>query len=188
MSFYFFYIGELWFRWYRIRTMSSVMWCDELTQAKKTKQFLVRWCWGKTRANYIFTKIAHCVLYQAPLKRNDQEHDGARWVGITHWVKVKSETPNEKVQGPLSKCQMSPFTWVHIILFKSCDMNLDARRELWSCICVWRWMYRVFFFQMVPPRKVLSMELVPLNRKKWLSTLVPRKTQKITEFSTNNFS
>ena len=65
---------------------------------------------------------------QAPLKRNDQEHDGARWVGINHWVKVKSGNPNEKVQGPLSKCQMSPFTWVHIILFKSCEMNLDARR------------------------------------------------------------
>ena len=30
----------------------------------------------------------------------------------------------------------------------------------------------------VPPRKVLSMELVPPNRKKWLSTLVPPKTRK----------
>ena len=29
------------------------------------------------------------------------------------------------------------------------------------------------------------MELVPPNRKKWLSTLVPRKTQKITEFLQN---
>ena len=29
------------------------------------------------------------------------------------------------------------------------------------------------FFQLVPPRKVLSMELVPPNSKKLLSTLVP---------------
>ena len=35
--------------------------------------------------------------------------------------------------------------------------------------------YKVFFFRKVPPRKVLSMELVPLNRIKWLSTLVPPK-------------
>ena len=48
--------------------------------------------------------------------------------------------------------------------------------------------YTGWFFLLVPPRKVLSMELVPPNRKKWLSTLVPRKTQKITEFLTNNFS
>ena len=41
---------------------------------------------------------------------------------------------------------------------------------------------------MVPPRKVLSMELVPPNSKKWLSTLVPHKTQKMIEFLTNNFS
>ena len=33
-----------------------------------------------------------------------------------------------------------------------------------------------WFFWLVPPRKVLSMELVPPNRKKWLSTLVPPKT------------
>ena len=31
------------------------------------------------------------------------------------------------------------------------------------------------FFRLVPPRKVLSMELVPPNSKKWLSTLVPPK-------------
>ena len=37
---------------------------------------------------------------------------------------------------------------------------------------------------MVPPKKVLSMEVVPLNRIKWLSTLVPPKTHKITEFLT----
>ena len=35
--------------------------------------------------------------------------------------------------------------------------------------------YTGCFFQKVPPRKVLSMELVPLNRIKWLSTLVPPK-------------
>ena len=40
------------------------------------------------------------------------------------------------------------------------------------------------FFQLVPPRKVLSMELVPPNSKKWLSTLVPHKTQKMIEFLT----
>ena len=33
-----------------------------------------------------------------------------------------------------------------------------------------------WFFWLVPPRKVLSMELVPPNRKKWPSTLVPPKT------------
>ena len=44
------------------------------------------------------------------------------------------------------------------------------------------------FFQLVPPRKVLSMELVPPNSKKWVSTLVPHKTQKMIEFLTNNFS
>ena len=31
------------------------------------------------------------------------------------------------------------------------------------------------FFRKVPPTKVLSMELVPINRIKWLSTLVPPK-------------
>ena len=35
------------------------------------------------------------------------------------------------------------------------------------------------FFQMVPPRKVLSMELVPLNRIRWLSTLVPLKVHQM---------
>ena len=35
--------------------------------------------------------------------------------------------------------------------------------------------YRVSFLQNVPPRKVLIMEVVPLNRIKWLSTLVPPK-------------
>ena len=34
----------------------------------------------------------------------------------------------------------------------------------------------------LPPRKVISMELVPPNRKNDLSTLVPPETQKITEF------
>ena len=40
------------------------------------------------------------------------------------------------------------------------------------------WQTTGWFFWLVPPRKVLSMELVPPNRKKWLSTLVPPKTQK----------
>ena len=31
------------------------------------------------------------------------------------------------------------------------------------------------YFQMVPPRKVLGLEVVPLNRINWLSTLVPPK-------------
>ena len=35
--------------------------------------------------------------------------------------------------------------------------------------------YRVFFFRKVPLRKVLSIELVPLNRIKSPSTLVPPK-------------
>ena len=39
------------------------------------------------------------------------------------------------------------------------------------------------FFRKVPPRKVLSMELVPLNRIKWLSTLVPLKA---TRWAKNN--
>ena len=38
--------------------------------------------------------------------------------------------------------------------------------------------YRVVFFLLVTPKKVLNMELVPPNRKKCPSTLVPPKTHK----------
>ena len=41
---------------------------------------------------------------------------------------------------------------------------------------------------MVPPRKVLGLEVVPLNRINWLSTLVPLKelappTEKMTKYT-----
>ena len=54
-----------------------------------------------------------------------------------------------------------------------------------SCHLLFWTQYTGWFFWLVPPRKVLSMELVPPNRKNWLSTLVPPKTQKMTEFLTN---
>ena len=38
------------------------------------------------------------------------------------------------------------------------------------------------FFRKVPPRKILSMELVPLNRIKSLSTLVPPKDCELFEY------
>ena len=49
----------------------------------------------------------------------------------------------------------------------------QLRSSLWQ----WTWLQPTTgcFFQLVPPRKVLSMELVPPNSKKWLSTLVPPK-------------
>ena len=44
-----------------------------------------------------------------------------------------------------------------------------------------------WFFWLVPPRKFLSMELVPPNRKKWPSTLVPPKTSWVLTQKSSNY-